>query len=268
MNILVTVDKNYLPQLCVMLYSLLKSDPQTSLDVYVMNRALTEADFETLGSTLKNPRVGFHDIKTDDSLLSDAPVTDRYPLEMYYRIFAARYLPESVDRVLYLDPDLVVLRSLCALYAMDFGESYYAAASHVGKPLNRINELRLKMPEGPYINSGVMLMNIAALRKEQDIGEVYRYIDENRSLLMLPDQDVISGLYAEKIIPLDPYIYNMTERLLVFPHPANRQTGIGWVCENSAIIHYCGRNKPWKEGYIGKLDVFYHEFATMLKHGM
>ena len=35
-----------------------------------------------------------------------------------------------------------------------------------------------------------------------------------------------------------------------------------WVTENSRIIHYCGRNKPWKENYRGELDVFYHQYAA------
>ena len=39
---------------------------------------------------------------------------------------------------------------------------------------------------------------------------------------------------------------------------------IDWVRGNSNIIHYCGRNKPWKQGYIGKLDVFWNETAAKI----
>lgn len=44
MNILVTLNRGYLYQLCVMLSSLIKSNPDTEFDVYVMNASLTEAD--------------------------------------------------------------------------------------------------------------------------------------------------------------------------------------------------------------------------------
>ena len=37
-----------------------------------------------------------------------------------------------------------------------------------------------------------------------------------------------------------------------------------YAWENSRIIHYCGRNKPWKDNYLGQLDQFYHTYAQML----
>ena len=39
---------------------------------------------------------------------------------------------------------------------------------------------------------------------------------------------------------------------------------VDWVRENSAVIHYCGRNKPWRPGYIGMLDVFWNETAAKI----
>ena len=48
MNILVTLNRGYLYQLCVMLSSLIKLNPDTEFDVYVMNASLTEADFEAV----------------------------------------------------------------------------------------------------------------------------------------------------------------------------------------------------------------------------
>ena len=50
--------------------------------------------------------------------------------------------------------------------------------------------------ESLYINSGVMLFNLERLRREQDETAVFQYIQTNRDKLLLPDQDVISGLYA------------------------------------------------------------------------
>lgn len=174
---------------------------------------------------------------------------------MYFRIFAAKYLPESLDRILYLDPDIVVLGSVKELYETQLDGYYYAAASHVNEVMRMINKIRLGMDdEGPYINSGVMLMNLDLLRSSQSEEEVYNYISENEKLLILPDQDVLSGLYSDKIYPLEPLRYNMTERLMVY-HMMTPEN----VRNISAIVHYIGRNKPWKDSYIGKLGVFYEE---------
>lgn len=267
MNILVTLDQGYLKPLSVMLKSLAIAHPDTPLRIFVMNKALTARHFSQIEQAVAEPRLTLVDVKVDDALLADAPVTDRYPKEMYYRIFAAHYLPAGLDRILYLDPDLVVLHSLETLYATEMETSYFAAASHVRRTLEKLNGLRLKAdPSGPYINSGVMLLNLSLLRSRQNLAEVFEYIRQNSAKLLLPDQDVISALYGEHILSIDPFYYNMTERLLWLA-ALESQPGpdFDWVQKNSCIIHYCGRNKPWKPHYIGKLDKFYFHYAAMLK---
>ena len=261
MNILATLNMNYMKIFCVMLSSLLRTNPG-KIDVYLL-RGKAELDC-TEAERILGQRGTVTQIPVGGDF-SDAPITDRYPVEMYYRIFAAKYLPESLDRILYLDPDLIVNKPLDALYNTEMGLNYFAAASHTGRMLRMLNEIRLDMPdESPYINSGVMLMNLNLLRREQDRDEVYDYISTHKNKLILPDQDIISGLYGDRIIPLDPYRYNMTERLFILHRQNIGFMGVDWVRENSAIIHYCGRNKPWKPNYLGKLGVFYDEEAGRL----
>ncbi len=265
-NILVTLDRNYIHCFNTMLYSLLRSDPETDFDVYLMNGGSIGDGDLALARRILGGRGKVFSVRVDESGLADAPTTDRYPREMYYRIFAAKHLPETLDRILYLDPDITVIGSLGELYRtpMDNGK-YFAAASHIGTILHLINELRLDMEEeSPYINSGVMLINLGLLRREQRTEDVYAYIDSHRGKLILPDQDIISGLYGDRIIPLDPFRYNMTERLLIFHPQSVGRNELDFVRKNSAVIHYCGRNKPWKSGYIGKLGIFYKEAAEGL----
>lgn len=277
MNVLVTLNSGYVPQLCVMLHSLVRCNPTRRIRLFVLHSSLTADDFDRIGNTLLraeekygSPRLGERckvvTVNADALDLSNAPVTDRYPAEMYYRIFAARFMPEDVERVLYLDPDIIVNGSLGELYDCNMSGYLFAAASHVGTLMNKINEVRLDMDENaPYINSGVMLMNIALLRKKQNTDEVFAYIESHKKVLCLPDQDVISALYGPEIFPLNPYRYNMTERLFAFRVESELWKSLEKVRESSVIIHYCGRNKPWKKGYIGKLDVFYNEELKMME---
>jgi len=262
MNILVTLNSNYLNVLVVMLKSLAYSNKHQKFDVYVMNESLTEKDIEYLKeNTMKN--INIIDLKIYDKELEKAPVTKRYPKEMYYRIFASYYLPKKVKKILYLDPDLVVINKIDKLYNTNLDNYYFAAASHIWGILQAFNKIRLRMnSNNVYINSGVMLMNIKLLREKQNRDDVYRFINKNKNKLMLPDQDVISGLYGNKILPLDPYAYNMTEKLLnqkyFLPHISER-----WIKENSVIIHYCGKNKPWNKSYKGSLNKFYNFYEKI-----
>ena len=118
-----------------------------------------------------------------------------------------------------------------------------------------------------YINSGVMLFNLERLRREQDEAAVFQYIQTHRDKLLLPDQDIISSLYEGSILPLDPFVYNMTEKLFALRPRSEAWLNLNWVREHTVIIHYCGRNKPWKENYIGALGVFYREAAALLEDG-
>lgn len=265
MNILVTLDANYLFCLNTMLFSLLRSNPGRYFRVYLLQSSVEESQVVKTRQMLGSGGELIL-IRADERGLEDAPTSARYPREIYYRIFAARYLPDSVDRVLYLDPDLIVNGSLERLYSLPMEDYYFAAASHVGELLSRFNQKRLDMGESdPYINSGVMLMNLERLRLEQDEGEVFRFMQEHRKALMLPDQDVISGLYGSRIYPLNPFRYNMTDRLFNRHAPFEKALNLDWVRQNAVIIHYCGRNKPWKENYLGQLGVFYQETLAAME---
>ena len=188
---------------------------------------------------------------------------------MYYRLFAARYLPQQLERILYLDPDLVVLHSLRSLYQIDFDGKLFAAASHIeSRTFRELNRRRLHLSEhAKYLNSGVMMMNLALLRKESP-QTIIDYIQSHKATLLLPDQDVLNALYADRTVPLDPLVYNLGEKYLRLKNlhlpPAEKLT-LDWVRSNTAIVHYYGRNKPWKEHYRGSLGIFYYEWEQQLQ---
>ena len=72
-HILVTLDRNYLKVLSVMLYSLSQSDPEGVYTVYVVNNTLTEEDFASLSALL--PRTELVNVQVSEDLLQNAPVS-------------------------------------------------------------------------------------------------------------------------------------------------------------------------------------------------
>ncbi len=200
----------------------------------------------------------FIDVAPD--LFDGFPVTGRYPKQIYYRLVAPLLLPSGLDRILYLDVDTLVINPLDTLYEMDFDGAYYIACTHIRKFLTKVNLSRLGIKkEVPYINSGVMMLNLPTLRENLRMEDIRDYANEKKHRLFLPDQDIITALYGENIKLTDPMRYNLSDRILSFYNadPKNKKLNLDWVRKNSAIIHYCGKNKPWKKGYRGVLDVFY-----------
>lgn len=266
-NLLVTLNSGYLKPLCVMLKSAVLSNPDADFAVYVLHSSLANRDFDHVMKVVESDQITLHPIQMDDSMLKSAPTSGRYPAEMYYRLFASRCLPETLDRILYLDPDLVIINSLESLYTMPLENHYFVACSHIViLGLQRINELRLNMAKDtPYINSGVLLMNLELLRKEMDPAMVLEYIHKHKKVLMLPDQDVLSALYGSRTLLVDSLVFNLSERFLRDTNfrlfPGAEKVSLEWIRNHSVIVHYCGRNKPWKPRYTGTLGAFYQEIA-------
>ena len=268
-HILVTLDRNYLSVLTVMLYSLTQSDSDGVFTVYIAHNSLTAEDFSNLGKTL--PRTELVDVRIPENFLENAPVSSRYPTEMYFRLFAAQYLPQELDRILYLDPDLVVLHSLRELYNIDFQNNLFAAASHIeSRAFKEFNRLRLGLSEEThYINSGVMMMNLSLLRQEQNRQDIFSFIEKHKNTLLLPDQDVLNALYADRTVLIDPMIYNLGDKYLHLRNlrlPKEEHIDLDWIRTHTAVIHYYGKNKPWKDNYRGELGVFYEEFSKRLQN--
>lgn len=269
LDILVTLNAHYLRPLMVMLTSLVHTHPEEVFHLYVAHRSLTKKDFTQLEDNFLRRSLIIHEVALGELGLKDAPVSSRFPQEMYYRIFAAQYLPQNLDRILYLDPDLVVLNSLEPLKRVDFAGNLMAAASHVHLPLQKLNEARLSMPKPSlYINSGVVLFNLKELRRRQSVQEVHDYIQAYQNRLLYPDQDVLSGLYGDQILSLDPLVYNLSENYWRWAqlNPLNHleePLDLKWIRKHTAIVHYCGTQKPWKDPYKGKLAVFYKEYEKL-----
>jgi len=262
MNILVTINKNYLNHLKTLLKSIQKSNPKEQFSIYIFHRDLNKKDLNNIKSII-NKNMNLFPIKIDNKEIDNYPVyEERYPIEIYFRIFASIYLPKNLDRILYLDTDIIVINKLNKLYNMDFNNNYYIASTNIGKFIHKFNEIRLGLDkEYPYINTGVLLINLEKLRSIKIEYEVNNFIRKKGKVLMLPDQDIISTLYGNKIKVIDNLKYNLSDRTINLYNLKNYNSKIDlkWIRKNTIIIHYYGKNKPWKKNYKGILNCFYNE---------
>jgi lipopolysaccharide biosynthesis glycosyltransferase len=262
MNLLFTVNRGYIGHVMDCIHSIVRFYSEDGYDIYILHSDLQEEDQEYVSKQIENPKVRLHFQFVDPELFASFPESERYPRLIYYRIFAAAFLPEDLDRVLYLDGDIIVINPLDELYQMKFNGNYFFACTHVKKFLNKVNQYRLGMKEERnYINSGVLLMNLRELRKVQMREEVLSFVDKRKRYLTLPDQDIITALYGNKIGIIDTMRYNLSDRMLSLYNSdlSHDKIDLDWIRQNTVIIHYYGKQKPWKKSYLGKLDIFYHE---------
>lgn len=265
--LLVSLNQNYLPQLRVMLTSLHLNTPGIACRIYLLHRGIPSEELSKLRKELAQLGDTLCPIRVDGSLFEKAPISDRYPQEMYYRLLAAQLLPQTLDKVLYLDPDILVINSILPLWKTEMGNKLFAAASHSGKTelVNSVNQLRLKTSSA-YYNSGVLLINLAQCRKEIHPEEIFQYVSEHKAELLLPDQDVLNALYSENILPLDDLIWNYDARnYQEYRVATHGMANSNWVMAHTAILHFCGREKPWKPHYNRRFGVLYQHYMQLTK---
>jgi lipopolysaccharide biosynthesis glycosyltransferase len=190
--------------------------------------------------------IAFH--RMDPGSVAGFPSQHRFTSAMWYRLFLPELLP-SVGRVLYLDCDTIVTDHLDELWSTDLEDHWLAAVTNVFEPWSehRPAELGLAGPEA-YFNSGVLLLNLAAMRRDRR-GEALRaLVRERGEELLWPDQDALNLVLGERRLALHPR-WNCMNSVLTFPQ-AREVFGAAAVEEarlRPGIRHFegPGANKPW-----------------------
>lgn len=265
MNILVTLNSAYIPPLKVMLKSLFDNCSE-KIEVYLIHSDIKESDIERLWAFVEACGHALYPLGVDRNIFAEAPVNFYYPPEMYYRLIAHTVLPEHVDKILYLDPDILVLNPIEQLYYTELDGYYFAAAAHSKPVIDYINKLRLRTESNKYYNSGVLLINVELLRKEVDVRQIFDYIQEHANELILPDQDVLNGLFWNKIKPLDEYLYNYDARRYgTYLIATKGRVNLDFVIHNTVILHFCGRQKPWHPNYKYRFGILYKHYQKLVQ---
>lgn len=263
MNLLFSINKKCITLLQTSLWSIWKNGGDSHYNVYIFHTDLAEKEIEHLQKSLPE-EITWQFIEVPTEAFADFPTTKRYPEQIYYRLAAPYLLPEHLDRILYMDVDTVVIHSLLPLYESDFAGNWFMGCTNTKEPLQKLNQVRLGIDvekDVPYINTGVLMMNLPLLRENLKFDDIRDFSERKRRALILPDQDILTALYGEHVKLIDNLRYNLSDRTLAVhnANPRNETIDEDWVKENTVIIHYFGRNKPWKKGYVGILGNFYKE---------
>ncbi|HHW21267.1 MAG TPA: glycosyltransferase family 8 protein [Clostridiaceae bacterium] len=264
-NLLVTLDFKYIRPLKVMLKSLFLNNPSEDFHIYLMHSSIKEEEVSDLVSFVESHGQRLFEIKIDSRYFDNAPVVFHYTKEMYYRLLAFKFLPEEMDRILYLDPDILVINPVRRLYETDLDGYLYAASFHNVLAVKEINRIRLYPYKiEAYFNSGVLLMNLDLQRKLIDEKAIYSFIEKNRLKLIMPDQDIINTLYSRQIKSIDEKLYNYDTRYYkYYKMISNNACDMDFVIRNTVFLHFCGKKKPWHKSYSGKFHALYKHYEKL-----
>ncbi len=240
-NLAFCIDENYVRQAGVALVSLLQNNPVAHFQVFVFSSGLSEKGQNKLlklKRRFKNVSIRF--VTVDETAVDNFDLTiDYISKETFFRYFIPDLLP-NVDKILYLDADVMVRGDITPLWRTDVSDYYLAGcADRFIEKGNYKTEIGLK-PEETYINAGVLLMNLSAMRRAGIGARLVAVTEELRGKIKYQDQDALNIVCRGKIKVCD-IIYNFA---MANFHSHKK------MAPKAVIVHFTGSKKPWLKGKV------------------
>jgi len=229
-DVLLVSDANYAAFLATTIASILKNaDANDVLRFHIVDGGLKASDREKI-EELKNIRsfeLNFYTPDLSQYLPRLVGATGTaFPLLVYSRLFAARFLPTTIDKIVYMDIDVVVLKSLREFWDLPLEGKFCAAVPDRYMRESHPREIGLAN-DGRYFNSGVLLINLKKWRDEDAVERFFEIFAEKKETLCFPDQDALNLLADRWSYVVASGAWNC--------HPRDYVEG------ETAIIHYMGR---------------------------
>lgn len=266
MNICYCTDSVYVQHCVVSLCSLLKNARELdTITVYIVSTFLTEEDKSHLYALTKIKDFTLHFILLEEAVLAEFPEHGYVSSAAYIRLALPHVLPLCVDKVLYIDCDTVVLDSLHELYVHELGQRLLGAVPDISfKHVQELYLYKYKKYIREYYNSGVLLMNVQALRAFNLLTKAR----EACKIMGVPqywDQDILNYvLPSDSFLSLPPR-YNFMAWYC--PHHAFYDFQMLGASQekfgNPCIVHYIGQEKPW---LAAKLEMLCSAYAFEYYH--
>lgn len=256
-NVLVSTDEKQLKRLVAMLFSLKKHNGHIS--VYFMNQNISHRKMEKFMKKIKKKvKCDINEIKINDDYFSQAPIPKPFTIEMYFRLVSQFYLPEDLERIIWIDMDVICLKSIRKNYFQDFEDKSLIACRDISCDLeNWIYHCRdLGLSDShTYFNSGIMILNLRKLRQNSSVNKIMKTCSELRDALIYPDQDIMNVLY-ENDVKYESKFFNYQ---FFWKYPINSDN-LKQIC----LLHYMGKDKPWMIRYMNQTSKYYWDVEKEL----
>lgn len=274
MNILIAANTNIMGPASVMVYSLCRSHKDVEVDIYLAYHDLSTQDIERLQRIISCfDHKKLYPIDVGGGFASRISAMGRFSCETYYRILAVNKLPENMDRILYLDVDMLIKKDLTEVYETYLSDicPFVVCDDIEGHARGSYDSTldRVAIPHNyRYFNAGFMLINLNYLRKRNSVDYILDAFYREHNRYPFHDQDILNHMYYDKVSFVPWSLYNLppewwkidtralsrgTIRFASYPEMHDSSFNLDGrfvdvtipIRDNAYIIHYFGILKPW-----------------------
>lgn len=260
-------DDNYAPFVATTITSIVKNT-KSFIDFYVLDGGIFELSKQkilSLKNEFNNFSIEFIDMK--DSGLERFPYIRHYSLNTFSRYFIPELKPD-LNKILYMDVDIIVKGDVAELYNQDLGNYPLGAILEDFYPHN-YTYLKKICPNysggSNYFNAGILLLSLDYFRKNNLTQKLIDKTIELKDVLSCADQDVFNLIFENNFKIFD-YKYNFMPDFIDLILELDKKEAIE-ATNNPVILHYTYK-KPWNtmqanmaEDFwqVAKLTPFYEE---------
>lgn len=256
MKVMYTCDNNYVWLMGISTISLFENNKVIEdLKVYLLGENISEDNIKLLKAIGEKYGREVEVLDVPKLKIPPSLVSARWPLSAFIRLFSGIILPADVERILYLDCDTIITGDISELENVDFNGNIAMGVKdcisgrykkNIGLDCNSL-----------YINAGVILFDMDALRKVNINAEIENYMSKYEKLINYADQDILNGMFNGKIGELNPKYDVMTidavhtyEEIQQLRRPTNfySKEKLEKAVKTPTIIHYTTNMlviRPW-----------------------
>lgn len=208
MHLAFSSDNNYIPYLKTAVLSVFRNN-KTEVNIHILSNGIKDNNKRELENLSENhlQRCFFYDISNIREKIGPLEVKT-IALSSYARLFLSEILPNSIEKVIYMDCDSLILSSLSELWNNDLGN--YCIAGVVDVVDSKFKTL-LDIPlEYDYVNAGMIVFNLRKIRSEGYLEKITSFLHTFQGEIPHHDQGVINFMFHKSCKILHPKFNCMT----------------------------------------------------------
>lgn len=258
-NVLYSADDDFAETLGVSICSLFENNQDAhSINIKILDSGISELNRTRINSIChRYNRMSPTYVKpiNIEEKVGHSLRTDRGSLAQFSRLYLANLYPKEVTRVLYLDCDTVIQRSIHSLWKTDLEGNIIAALKDAFSSYYRRN-IGLKEKDIMF-NSGVMLIDLNAWRLYKVEDKLTNFIKEKKGSVQQGDQGALNAILSKHTKVLEPrynmvsIFYDLTyKEIAIYRKPVDFYTEkeINDSKKKPVIVHFTSsfyNRRPW-----------------------
>lgn len=250
MNIAYSCDEMYIPHTGISILSLLENNKEIDhINIYFIEKEVSNKSLELLKKLVDSYNrkliiVSFNELCVDLKINN----LGRHIETIYAKLFISQI--EVIDKIIYIDSDTIINNSLKELWNIDLEDNFFGGVN--AKAINSAALLSLEKSD-PFINDGVVIINVKHLRKHNMLNKFKNYIEKYDGNPPYLSEGVINMVCKGQIKIIHPK-FNLMSGLIEFK--GNRFAYMDFYYSKDTlkesvyspvIIHYLAAfyNRPW-----------------------